>query len=164
MSDMFNAMYDEIFLNENNNKPLDNEKINLITKKYIDSKAHLNEKKNFLKLKKEYLKIISIENYVDVQEKLYSGKDKKGIVSLEIKRILNKGNDSEILEQVSNVERILDLYDDEDISDELYYRIVNGIIRLEISLGLKIGLFKELRLLFEKECNKIEEVSFVRSR
>lgn len=155
MSNMFDTMNDEIFLNENDYKPLDSEQINVITKKYIESKASLDDKKNFLKLKKEYLKIISIKDFQKVQEKLYSDKSKKEILSLEISRILNKNKDFEILEQMTNVEKILDLYE-EDIPNDLYLRIVDGILRLEISLELKIGLFKEFCLLFEDECKKIE--------
>ena len=157
MNDIFSLMYGEIFLKENNDNPLDNEKISLITKEYLDSRAKLDDKKRFLRLKREYLRIKSIKDYESVQEKLYAGKNKKEIISFELLRILNKNkDDADILEQVNNVKSILDLYD-MDIPDELYIKIVNGIISLELSLGLKIGLFKELCIIFKDECKKIEE-------
>lgn len=157
MSDIFNAMYGEIFLKENNNKPLDNEKINFLTKEYLESNAKIDEKKKFLKLKREYLRIINIKDYGVLQEKLYVGKNKKEIISFELLRISNKYQvDKDILEQVSNVEKILDLYDTE-LPDELYMKMIQGIVMLELSLGLKVGLFKEFCLIFEEECKKIEK-------
>ena len=157
MSDIFNAMYDEIFLKENKVDLLDEEKINSITQKYIESRANIGDKKDFLRLKREYFKIISIKDYEKIQKILYAGKNRKEIVSFELLRILSKNDgDIDILGQVSNVEKIIDLYE-EDIPEDLYMKIVNGLIELEISLGLKIGLFKEFCILFQEECKKIEE-------
>lgn len=155
MSEMFNMMYDEIFLKENRMNTMDNEHINEVTKKYIGSKAILEDKKKFLQLKKMYLKVINIKDYRIIQNQLYQNMDRNDVISFELVRILEKASDdSFVLEQVSNVKKILSLYD-EDMSDDLYFKIINGIIELELSLGMNVGLFRELCLLFE---NKVEEI------
>lgn len=157
MSDIFSAMYDEIFLKDNKSDWLSEEKINIITQKYIESRAIVEEKKDFLRLKKEYFKIINIKDKEIIQKTLYANKNRKEIITFELSRIMAKNNKNVIvLEQVFNVEKIIDLYEN-DIPEELYMKIVNGLIELEISLGLKIGLFKEFCALFQEKCKKIEE-------
>ena len=58
MPEMFNMMYDEIFLKDNRVNPLDYEMINNVTKKYVDSNASMAAKKEFLMLQNVVLKII----------------------------------------------------------------------------------------------------------
>lgn len=155
MSDIFSLMYGEIFLKDNNDNPLDKERIELITKKYIESKVRIEKKKEFLRLKREYFRIMNIIDYENVQKKLYNGKNKKEIIAFELFRIKNASKDDELMEQVSMVESLIDSYDI-DVPDDLYMKIIYVIIKLELSYGIKIGLFREFCSLFENECKKIE--------
>ena len=115
----------------------------------------------FNRLKAEYLKITNIKDYEIVQQELYEGKTRKDIIELEVVRIVNRADmDVIIMEHVVNIEKILKMYDN-DISDELYEKMVNLIIKLQLTLGMKIGLFKELCCLFEKEKKKFDSRSNV---
>ena len=165
MPEMFNMMYDEIFLKDNKVNPLDYEMINDITKKFVDSNASIAEKREFLILKREYLKVVNIKDYRETQKQLYQNKTRNEIITFELARIRNKGDvNPEVMEQISNVERMLSLRD-EDISDDLYMKIINGIIKLEISLGMRVGLFNELCCLFEEELKNVEsKLSYVMKR
>jgi len=156
MSEIFNCLYDDIFIQNDNNKVLLNDKINDSSKKYIEGKSSLEDKKLFLKLKREYLKINNIKDYKGVQRKLYSNMNKSEIISFETTRILNSPNVNNVIsEQIANVVQILSL-NDGDLSDDLYNKMVNFIIVTEISLGIKVGLFNELCSFFENEVDKID--------
>lgn len=153
---MFNSLYDEIFL-QNDNDMFSNDRINDISKKYLEGNSSLNEKKFFLSLKKEYLKIKKINNRDLLQNKLYSGKNKGEIISFEIRRILNNRELSpEIISQINDIKKILIMYNN-NLNDNLYYKVINSVIKIEISLGMKIGLFNELCNFFENEIDNIEK-------
>lgn len=105
----------------------------------------------FDRLKEEYLKIIKISDYERIQEKLYASKSNREIIEFEIVRIRkNYSGDLFISERLVDVEKLLKMYGDE-IPDDVYDKVVNLIIKLELSVGMKIGLFKELCSLYEKE-------------
>lgn len=154
----FDDNYDKIMSLSSNGLFVDDMLIEKLSKKYIMSDESLEEKKSFLRLKKEYYKVKNIENYKEVQEKLYDNKSKAEILSFELSRILKQNaNDSETLEYVASIQSILSSYKGE-ITDELYISVSSIIIFLEISLGMKIGLFSELCLIFE---NKLQEISIL---
>lgn len=156
MSEMFNSLYDDIFI-QNDNKVLPNDKISNNSKKYLEGGASLEDKRLFLKLKREYFKIKNIKDYKALQKKLYSNMNKSEIISFETVRILNSPSvNSRIAEQISNIRQILEL-NDGDLSDELYNKMANLIIMAEISLNIKVGLFSELCSFFENEIDKIDE-------
>ena len=52
MPDIFNAMYEEVFLKDNKVEKLNEEKINDIAQRYLESRANIEDKKDFLRLKK----------------------------------------------------------------------------------------------------------------
>ena len=45
-----------------------------------------------------------------------------------------------------------------NLSDDLYKRIINLIIKIELILDMKIGLFSELCIIFENELDRIEKI------
>ena len=156
MSKNFDDDYDKIIFSKKENVFVDDILIERLSKKYIMSDDSIEEKKNFLKLKKEYYKVKSIDNYKVVQEKLYDNKNKAEILSFELSRILKQNaNNPEVLEYIASIQSILSSYKGE-ITDELYVNVASIIIFLEISLGMKIGLFSELCLIFE---GKLQEIS-----
>lgn len=156
MSKKFDDDYDKIIFSKKENVFVDDILIERLSKKYIMSDDSIEEKKNFLKLKKEYYKVKSIDNYKVVQEKLYDNKNKAEILSFELSRILKQNaNNPEVLEYIASIQSILSSYKGE-ITDELYVNVASIIIFLEISLGMKIGLFSELCLIFE---GKLQEIS-----
>lgn len=131
--------------------------IETISKKYIMSDYDISDKKTFLKLKKEYYRIKAIDDYDSIQDKLYENKSKSAVLSFELSRILKQNaNNSEVLDYIASIQSILSSYKDE-ITDELYINIANIIISLEISLGMKIGLFKEVCSIFETKIQEIYE-------
>ena len=108
----------------------------------------------FVKLREEYLKIIKIDNYDVLQDKLYGNKNRKEIVEFEMIRI--KSNNliiDYVKENIIDIEKLLKMYDGQ-IPDEIYEKIVNLIIKLELSLDMNVGLFREVCRLYEKE-NKL---------
>ena len=159
MSDIFNSLNDDIFLQDTNNKDvaLDYSKINEITKKYMHSNASTSEKKFFLILRKNYLKIKSIDNYQELQKIKYKDKDRDDIISFEISRIKKNiaCNDSVLL-QLDSIEKLISLIEDVKNIDYLYNKIINSIIKIELLLGMKVGLLNELCCLFESTLNDIE--------
>lgn len=156
MSKNFDDDYDRIIFSEKENEFVDDILIEKLSKKYILSDDSIEEKKNFLKLKKEYYKVKSIDNYKVVQEKLYDNKNKAEILSFELSRILKQNaNNPDVLEYIASIQSILSSYKGE-ITYELYINVASIIIFLEISLGMKIGLFSELCLIFE---NKLQEIA-----
>ena len=105
----------------------------------------------FVKLRDEYLKIIKIANYDTFQDKLYGNKNRKEIVEFELFRI--KSNNliiDYVKENIVDIEKLLKMYDGQ-IPDEIYEKIVNLIIKLELSLDMNVGLFREACRLYEKE-------------
>ena len=105
----------------------------------------------FVKLREEYLKIIKIDNYDVLQDKLYGNKNRKEVVEFELFRI--KSNNlivDYVKENIVDVEKLLKIYD-EQIPDEVYEKIINLIIKLELSLDMNVGLFREACRLYEKE-------------
>ena len=158
MSKSFNDDYNKIIFLKKNGLFVDDILIEELSKKYIMSDESLEEKKNFLKLKKEYYKVKNIENYKYVQEKLYDNKNKTEILSFELSRILKQNADNpDVLEYIASIQSILSSYKGE-ITDTLYLNVASIIIFLEISLGMKIGLFRELCLIFEDKLQKISSL------
>ena len=105
----------------------------------------------FVKLREEYLKIIKIDNYDVLQDKLYGNKNRKEVVEFELFRI--KSNNlivDYVKENIVDVEKLLKIYD-EQIPDEVYEKLINLIIKLELSLDMNVGLFREVCRLYEKE-------------
>jgi DNA (cytosine-5)-methyltransferase 1 len=124
-------------------------------KYYITSDVEISNKKDFLKMKKEYYKITSIGDYSTLQDKLYENKTKPEILSFELSRLLRKNyDDPEMLEYIASIQSILSSYKG-DINDNLYMDIVDIIISLELSLGMRIGLFRELCMIFEKKLHDV---------
>lgn len=122
-----------------------------------------NNKFLFVKLSEEYLKIIKIANYDTFQDKLYGNKTRKEIVEFELFRI--KSNNlivDYVKENIIDIEKLLKMYDDE-IPDDVYEKIINLIIKLELSLDMNVGLFREVCRLYEKE-NKLFNEGLTRIR
>lgn len=160
MYNKFDSNYDSLISFKTNGVSFDNVMIEKLSQKYIMSDVNLDDKKSFLKLKKEYYRVKGICDYETIQEKLYDNKSKSEILSFELSRILKQNaNNPDILEYVASIQSILSSYKGE-IPDELYIDVANIIIFLEISLGMKIGLFKELNLIFE---NKLHEIALMDS-
>lgn len=147
--------YEEFSFSSKINLFADNEVIEKLSKKYIMSDYDIVDKMTFLKLKKEYYRIKNIQNYNDVQAKLYENKSRAAILSFELSRILKQNdNNPEVLEYISSIQSILSSYNGE-ISEELYNNVATTIIFLELSLGMKIGLFKEVCSIFESKLQDI---------
>lgn len=105
----------------------------------------------FDKLKREYFKIKEIAGYDKIQDKLYNGMNKKEIIEFEIVRILNNSNGNVLIsERLVTIQKLLKMYD-EELPVDVYEKIVSLIIKMELSLGMKIGLFNELCMFYEKE-------------
>ena len=135
-----------------------NDKIAEYTKRYMNGNASKENKLSFLKLKNQYLVIKNINNYEDVEKKLYKNKSRIEIVKFEISRIIKNMNGNEkVSEQIANIERLLQMYKG-NMSDDLYKRIINLIIKIELILDMKIGLFSELCIIFENELDRIEKI------
>ena len=157
VNEIFAGLYDEIFLQDIKNI-YTGDSINSITKKYLGSNATVEEKKFFLQLKNQYFRIKSINDYEILQKKLYSNKSRCEIILFEIARILkNDKLNVKISEQISDVKKLLTINGDDELTDELYEKIINFIIRIEMSLGMKIGLFNELCNMFENEMDRIDQ-------
>lgn len=110
----------------------------------------LKNMKLFNKLKFEYLLISNIKDYKNVQKELYGNKTRREIIEFEIVRIINNFNNDEfVATQLMAIENLLKMYGD-DIPEKDYKLIINSIIKLELMLDIKIGLFVELCELFEK--------------
>ena len=117
----------------------------------------------FVKLREEYLKIIKIANYDTFQDKLYGNKTRKEIIEFELFRI--KSNNliiDYVKENIIDIEKLLKMYD-EQIPDDVYEKIINLIIKLELSLDMNVGLFREVCRLYEKE-NKLFNEGLTRIR
>lgn len=117
----------------------------------------------FVKLRDEYLKIVKIVNYENFQDQLYGSKNKREIVEFELFRI--KSNNlivDYVKENIIDIEKLLKMYDDE-IPDDVYEKIINLIIKLELSLDMNVGLFREVCRLYEKE-NKLFNEGLTRIR
>lgn len=117
----------------------------------------------FVKLRDEYLKIVKIVNYENFQDQLYGSKNKREIVEFELFRI--KSNNliiDSVKENIIDIEKLLKMYDKE-IPDDVYEKIINLIIKLELSLDMNVGLFRELCRLYEKE-NKLFNEGLTRIR
>ena len=111
----------------------------------------------FVKLRDEYLKIVKIVNYENFQDQLYGSKNKREIVEFELFRI--KSNNliiDSVKENIIDIEKLLKMYDKE-IPDDVYEKIINLIIKLELSLDMNIGLFREVCALYEKENKLLNE-------
>ena len=135
-----------------------NDKIAEYTKRYMNGNASKENKLSFLKLKNQYLIIKNINNYEDVEKGLYKNKSRIEIVRFEISRIIKNMNGNEkVSEQIANIERLLQMYKG-NLSDDLYKRIINLIIKIELILDMRIGLFSELCIIFENELDRIEKI------
>jgi len=138
-----------------------NDKIAEYTKVYMNSNASKDSKLSFLRLKNQYLTINGIDDYINIEKKIYKNKGRVEIVKFEISRIIKNMNGNEkVSEQIANIERLLQMYKG-NLSDDLYKRIINLIIKIELLLDMKIGLFSELCIIFENEMNRIEKIYFV---
>ena len=156
MSEIFVGSYDQIFL-QDTKREYDDEIINNIAKQFLESNATVLEKSYFIKLKNQYFRIKGIKDYNLMQKKLYNNKTKNQIILFEIARISNNENlDTKVSEQISDIKRLLQMHGD-NLPDESYERICNVIIKIELSFGMRIGLFNELCNLFECETNRIEQ-------
>lgn len=123
-------------------------------------KSNFNMDLIFLRLKKQYLRIINIDNYKSFQKKLYGNRTKKQIIELELVRIKDRDfKDKNIVENVVNIEKLLKMQDD-DIPQIIYEKIINLIIKLELSLDMNVGLFEELCKMYENEKKLIEGSSY----
>ena len=114
----------------------------------------------FDKLREEYIIIKNIDNYEDVENRLYKDKSRREIIEFELVRIIDnlKNNDFVTL-QLVNIEKLLKMYE-EDIPDNVYKNIINLIIKIELMIDINVGLFVELCELFETLNNKdIDEIS-----
>ena len=117
----------------------------------------------FVKLKEEYLKIIKIDNYDTFQDKLYGNNNRKDIVEFELFRI--KSNNliiDYVKENIFDIEKLLKMYDEQN-PDEIYEKMINLIIKMELSLDMNVGLFREVCHLYEKE-NKLFNEGLTRIR
>ena len=114
----------------------------------------------FDKLREEYITIKNIDNYKDVENRLYKDKSRREIVEFELVRIIDNLNNNEfVTSQLVNIEKLLKMYE-EDIPDNVYKNIINLIIKIELMIDINIGLFVELCELFEGLNNKdIDEIS-----
>ena len=131
--------------------------------KYDNEEMVYKNKFLFVKLREEYLKIIKIANYDVFQDKLYGNKNRKEIVEFELFRI--KSNNliiDYVKENIIDIEKLLKMYD-EQIPDDVYEKIINLIIKLELSLDMNVGLFREVCRLYEKE-NKLFNEGLTRIR
>lgn len=156
MSDMFNSFYDDIFLPKDSDG-IENNKIDLAERVLIESGVPVEEKRYFAKLKTEYLKIKGIKDYQKIQIRLYENKSKIEIIKFEIARIKNHSKcNAKIFAQIDDINSLLKIYND-NIPEQKYYKIINLIIKMEIQMGMRIGLFKELCDLFEAEVKRINE-------
>lgn len=150
MSDkLFMELNDDFFNNidmkfENNQR--DNKDLSDYTNKFF-----------FNKLKQEYFKIIKIDNFENFQDKLYGKKDRREVIEFELYRIYgNKNINDYVRENIIDIEKLLKMYDKE-IPNEVYEKIINLIIKLELSLDMNIGLFREVCALYEKENKLLNE-------
>lgn len=138
---LFMELDDDLFLYE-----IGNQKVN-----------KLNNIELFDKLRNEFFIISNIDNYEDLEKKLYGDKSKKEIIEFELVRIIDNLNNNEFVTfQLVNIEKLLKMYHD-DIPNDVYKRMINLIIKLELMLDVKIGLFKELCELYEFLNNKFKE-------
>lgn len=125
-----------------------NDKINIYSDDVLFDKE---DNKFFLKLKKEYLIVKNIKDYKERQSILYVNKNKRDIIEFEIARIKNSEKcSSKIKKQLLEITDLLSLIGD-NLTDELYTKIINLIIKLELSLDMKIGLFDELCKMYNDE-------------
>ena len=139
------------------------ERIENITNFYVSSDVSVNEKKDFLRLKREYGKIKKINNYDMVQKVIYKNKNNVEILAFELSRISTVASERGLkIDQINDIQSILLSYKNaNEISDELYIKAINTIIRVELALGMKVGLFNELCTLFEDELLRIESSQIV---
>lgn len=156
-------MSDKLFTDLNSNF-VNNTNINY-DKDLVDGKdlSVYRNKFLFVKLREEYLKIIKIINYDVVQDQLYGDKNRREIVEFELFRI--KSNNliiDYVKENIIDIEKLLKMYD-EQIPDDVYEKIINLIIKLELSLDMNVGLFREVCCLYEKE-NKLFNEGLTRIR
>jgi len=146
---LFMELNDDFFNNidmkfENNQR--DNKDLSDYTNKFF-----------FNKLKQEYFKIIKIDNFENFQDKLYGKKDRREVIEFELYRIYgNKNINDYVRENIIDIEKLLKMYDKE-IPNEVYEKIINLIIKLELSLDMNIGLFREVCALYEKENKLLNE-------
>lgn len=139
------------------NKKMDSNVIKNATKTYLESNLSDKDKELFLKLKRLYLMVKDIPNYQAIQEDLYAGKSIVDIIIFELARITEcEKADSLILSKVDEIKNII-ASEQKQLSDELYAKIIKLIIRIEISLGIKVGLFNELCCYFEDMVENAEE-------
>lgn len=146
-NDLFKEIDDELFFDEIVKSGNKNKNTN-----------EIDNMKLFYKLKDEFLKINNIKDYKSVQDKLYKNMSKREIIEFELVRMLEKlNNDPNMTSQIIDIERLLKMYD-EDIPQKVYRVIINSIIKMELIMNIKIGLFVELCELYEMlSKRKIEE-------
>lgn len=129
--------------------------INEISKQVFASMSTMDDKKFFLKLRKEYFIINNIKDYKERQAKLYGNKTRKEIIDFEIARIKkSEFYSSKIEEQIKCINELIKLFDNE-LTDEVYEKIIGLIIRIELSADMKIGLFEQLCRMFDNEVEKV---------
>ncbi len=132
----YNDKLNEIFSNEN---------INIETKKYL------------INLKKTTKEINNINNIEKVEKKVYKEKDSFEKTIFELERIIkyitkNNKESFEIQKELQIIDtniRFKKIHNKNDYSD-----ILKSIIRIEIMLGMKIGLLTETNDLFYEEVER----------
>ena len=132
----YNDKLNEIFSNEN---------INIETKKYL------------INLKKTIKEINNINNIEKVEKKVYKEKDSFEKTIFELERIIkyitkNNKESFEIQKELQIIDtniRFKKIHNKNDYSD-----ILKSIIRIEIMLGMKIGLLTETNDLFYEEVER----------
>lgn len=123
----------------------------------FDTKLYL------LKLKKLFINSYSIENVNETEKKLYKNKNYKQKYEFEINRIqkhmikIGKENDTDFLKYckfIKTKENMLNIINDDESTT--YFELLLDLIKLEIDLNMKVGLFSELR---DYVCRYVDEES-----
>ena len=139
-------------------REVNKELMNNCNKVLASSIVDLEEKKYLVKLKKIYFKVNNIEDIREYENRLYNNKSKKEKIDFEIERInlKIKTSDGQVVDALIN--KVLENMKNSKFSDDICDEIINSIIRIEVDLGLEIGLFEEFEIYFQDEVNKYLEL------
>ena len=138
------------------------------TIEWIDDLLHsgdidYNEKIYLLKLRNIYNKSFTIGDVDEIEKKLYKNRKPKEKFYFEKNRILRYmekyGRDGDAnflsdLKFIKTKEKMLSLINDND--DDTYSELLQDLVKLEIDLGIDIGLFKEFRKFVIRYLNDID--------
>ena len=131
----------------NLNTILNNEKISIEEKKYLIA---LN---NYVK------KINKIKDYKKVEEIAYNNKNDFQKAVFELERITRHINQKKVVDNIDEIKRELSIIAlsikmQKTSKKEDYNEILKSILRIEITLGMKIGLLSEVKDLFTDDINR----------